>query len=269
MMSERRGHVSARRMSALACLVVAIALTACSGGSSAGGANSAGSAMTPAATPTAGPGTGPTPFPASRNTEVPLRGGTYVTSTFADPTLTMTLPGTWTFADQGPTNLQVNQGVGVHLESTLLLFDFFGRVVDPADDRTITRTDDLIGWIEHNPHLQVVGRARSVRIGGVKGSEIDVRTVDAPPCTYYADGSRCWNLMPIIDGDPFAPANRDLGTMFAVGSDPQSPNVSFTYRLAVVELGGRQIVFAWQEATSAFRRTVKTFEQVLSSVHAS
>ncbi len=57
--------------------------------------------------------------------------------------------------------------------------------------------------------------------------------------------------------------------MFAVGSDPQSPNVPFTYRLAVAELGDRQVVFAWQEATSAFARTSKTFEEVPSSVHAS
>ncbi len=108
-----------------------------------------------------------------------------------------------------------------------------------------------------------------VRIGDVKGREIDFRTVDAPPCTSYEDGSRCWNLIPVIDGDPFAPANMELGTMFAVGSDPQSPNVPFTYRLAVAELSDRQVVFAWQEATSAFARTSKTFEEVPSSVHAS
>jgi hypothetical protein len=189
-----------------------------------------------------------------------------VTSTFADPILTMMLPGAWTYYDQGPTNLQINMGAGVHLESNLSLFRYFGRVIDPGDNHSITKTKDLFSWIEQNPHLEVIGKARPAQIGGVGGREIDFRPTGAPLCAYAGDGSRCWNLMPIIDGDPYTPTNMALGTMYCVGSDPESPDVPFTYRLAMVDLDGSQVVFVWQEDTSAFDETVKTFEEVLASI---
>ena len=268
MTNDARAHTGAGWISVLACIAT-IGLAACGGSSPSSGSPSASSVTTPTASPTEEPQAGPSPFPEFRNTDVPLSEGTYVTSTLADPTLTMTLPGTWTFADQGPTNLQINEGTGVHLESALSLFDFFGRVIDPTDDHAITKTHDLISWIEQNPHLEVIGRASPVRIGGVKGTEIDFRPVDAPLCTYFADGSRCWNLMPLIDGDPFTPANMELGTMYVVGGDPESPGVPFTYRLAVADFGGSQVVFIWQEAASVFDQTVKTFEDVLASIEVS
>lgn len=267
-MKETSLHPCARLVVALACLAL-VTLTACSGGNSASSnpTTSAPPVTSPSASEIASPEpAGPTEFPELRNSERPLSEGTYVTSTFADPILTMTLPGVWTFYDQGPTNLQLNMGTGVHLESNLSVFGFFGRVVDPGDDHTITETGDLISWIEQNPHLEVIGGASPVRIAGVKGREIDFRPIGAPLCTYFADGSRCWNLMPIIDGDPFTPANHELGTMYAVSSDPESPDVPFSYRLAVVDLDGSEVVFAWQEDASAFDQTVQTFEEVLSSI---
>ena len=256
------------RAMALATLAATLA-TACGGGGAPSTSPETSRTTSSTASPTEEPQAGPTPFPSARNTEAPLSGGTYVTTTFGPPALSMTLPGTWTFADQGPTNLQINQGSGEHLESSLSAFDFFGRVIDPSDDHTIMKTNDLIAWLEQNPHLEVIGHAASVRIAGGKGREIDFRPIDAPPCTYFSDGSRCWNLMPLIGGDPFTPANREVGTMFVVGSDPTSPGVPFTYRLAVADVGGQQVVFIWQEDTSAFHRTVKTFESVLASIKVS
>jgi len=269
-MKDRPLHRSAGLVVALACL--ALVTPACGGGNS---APSTGSPAVTSPSLVASPSTadtsspepgGPTPFPELRNTETQLSEGTYVTSTFADPILTMTLLGGWTFYDQGPTNLQVNMGTGVHLESTLSVFGFFGQVVDPGDDHSMTETRDLISWIEQNPNLEVMGRPSSVRIGGVKAREIDFRPTGAPLCTYFPDGSRCWNLMPIIDGDPFSPANQELGTMYVVSSDPDSPDVPMMYRLAVVDFDGSQVVFVWQEDASAFNRTVRTFEDVLASI---
>ena len=265
-MHDRRMHPGAGPVVALACLAL-VALAACGATSSSSEQTIPASvAASPSAVETASPEpAGPTPFPAVRNTEQLLDEGTYVTSTFADPILTMTLPGTWIFFDQGPTNLQLNHGSSAHLESTMSMFVSFGRVVDPSDDHTIMKTNDLISWIEQNPHLEVIGTASPVRIAGVKGQEIDFRPVDAPLCSYFADGSRCWNLMPIIDGDPFTPANQELGTMYVVGSDPERPDEPFSYRLAVVDLDGSEVVFVWQDA-SAFDKTVKTFEDVLASI---
>jgi hypothetical protein len=261
-------HRSAAPAVALAALTL-VAFAACSGGEPASPGQTGGTPVvaSPSAAETSSPEpAGPIPFPQVRNTESHLSEGTYVTSTFADPLLTMTLPGPWTLFDQGPTNLQINMGSRVHLESQLSAFSFFGRVVDPGDDHTIVETNDLISWIEQNPHLVVIGRPSSVRIGGAKGREIDFRPVDAPLCTYYSDGSRCWNLMPIIDGDPFTPENQELGTMYVVGSDPESPDVPMSYRLALLDFDGSEVVFIWQEEASAFDQTVKTFERVLASI---
>jgi hypothetical protein len=253
-----------RRSLASACLAT-IVLTAC-GGSSTGTTETSATEPVPTESATMQPETGPTPFPDLRNSEVSLSEGTYVTSTFADPIFSMTLPGVWTFFDQGPTNLQVNKGTGVSLESNLSVFGFFGRVVDPRHDQSITKTNDLISWIEQNPHLEVTRRASPIQIGGVKGREIDFRPIGAPLCSYAQDGSRCWNLMPIIDGNPFTPENQELGTMYVVGSDVESPDDPFSYRLAVVDFGGSDVVFIWQEDASAFDQTVQTFEDVLASI---
>lgn len=268
-MKDKRLHPGADLIVALACLTL-IALTGCGGGKSASSGQTTGAPASPTPAETESPEpTGPTPFPQLRNSERPLPEGTYVTSTFAAPTLMMTLPGDWTFADQGPTNLQINMGTGIHLESALSVFRYFGRVIDPGNDHSITKTSDLISWIEQNPHLEVIGKAGPVQIGGVGGREIDFRPSGAPLCTYFTDGSRCWNLMPLIDGDPFTPANMELGTMYVVGSDPESPEVPFSYRLAVVDFDGSEVVFIWQEDASAFDDTVKTFEEVLASIEVS
>jgi hypothetical protein len=273
-MKVRPLHPVAGFVVALACLAL-VALTACSGETSASSGQTTGApaATSPSrlASPTAAGSpepTGPTPFPQLRNTERPLSEGTYVTSSFAAPILTMTLPGAWTYYDQGPTNLQINMGAGVHLESNLSLFSYFGRVIDPGDNHSITTTKDLISWIEQNPHLEVTGQARPIQVGGVEGREIDFKPTGAPLCAYFADGSRCWNLMPIIDGDPYTPANMELGTMYVVSSDPESPDVPFSYRLAVVDFDGSEVVFMWQEDTSMFDETVTTFEEVLASIEA-
>jgi hypothetical protein len=262
-------------VAALVCFAL-VSLTGCGGGgsTSSSGPTTGASAVTspsPGSSPSpseiASPlPTGPKEFPKLRNSERHLSEGTYVTSTFDAPVLTVTLPGDWTFYDQGPTNLQLNMGTGVHLESSLSLFNYFGRVIDPGDDHSITETSDLISWIEQHPHLEVIGKAESVHIAGFEGQEIDFRPSGMPLCTYFPDGSRCWNLMPIIDGDPFSPANQELGTMFVVSSDVESPDVPFTYRLALVDIDGSQVVFVWQEDGSVFDETVQTFEQVLASI---
>jgi hypothetical protein len=265
-MEQARSVSGGRPVVGLA-LVALVSLAACGGNPASSGSTTGGSSAGPTNSgPTSPEPTGPMVFPELRNTERHLQEGTYVTSTFSDPTLTLTLPGAWTFFDQGPTDLQLNMGTSVHLESQLLLFNFFGRVVDPGDDHSITETNDLISWIEQHPNLEVTRDATPVEVGGVEGTAIDFRPTGAPLCTYYTDGSRCWNLMPIIDGDPFTPANQELGTMFVVGGDDQSPDVMFSYRLTLVDFDGSQVVFIWQEDTSVFDQTVQTYGDVLGSI---
>src|SRR5947207_1922035 len=115
---KRWAHQGTGRIIAMAC-VASIALSACGGGggssssrpsarTTASAAQPTATTPTPTASATESSPAGTTSFPAQRNTEVPLSEGTYVTTTFAEPALTMTLPGPWTFYDQGPTDIQIN-----------------------------------------------------------------------------------------------------------------------------------------------------------------
>ena len=139
--------------------ILALVMTACGGGSSptTSTAVSDGSPP-PTGSPSSSPSVeaGPMMFPPTGQV---LTGGTY-RSVMTDPSVTMTLPGTWLVF--GQTSNFVNAQIGTTATmKEFYVFKFDGRLVDPKDNKTIVQTDDLIDSLRANAHVRFLDAAEA------------------------------------------------------------------------------------------------------------
>jgi hypothetical protein len=243
-----------------AALYAAIVIAAAAGVTACGGSNKPSASPPTAASPTTQPS-----LPEVTNQVTAVPAGRY-TPKVAPASLAF--EGPWTMYDNDSNYLQINKGSdftqGVH--QTLTVFQYHGKGVSPADNHSLVAAPDLLAWLQQNPHLKVT-RTAAVTVGGSPGTEVDLHAVNPPDCAYYADGSKCWNLTPMIDGDPFSPDAQQAGDMLVVGSDlPGNGGGDLPTRLVLAQHGGASYVFFWVDAADSFTTSVADFETVLSTV---
>jgi hypothetical protein len=181
----------------------------------------------------------------------------------------MTLSGDWTLLDNNSIYMQMNSGSTFTegIGRNIYVFRYYGKVIESKDNRSVVPAPNPIAWLLRNPHLRVIRGPSSVRVGGVKATEIDLRAVKPPNCSYYPDPpSRCWNVMPFGKEDPFSPRAQQVGEILPIGTDPSAPAVQVPIRLVVVPVHGATIVFEWNDPAPTFNSSLDVFRQVLSRV---
>ena len=243
--------------------ILALLMTACGGGSSPTASTAVpDSSAPPTGSPSSSPSAevGPTMFPPTGQV---LTGGTY-RSVMTDPSVTMTLPGTWLVFGQ-TSNFVIAQIGTTATMKEFYVFKFDGRIVDPKDNETIVQTDDLIDSLRTNAHVRFLTQPRPVTVGGARGEVFDLEAVHAPACAYYNDGTSCWSLFPIVEGSPYSPTAVGEGGMLVIGPG-SDPAIQAPVRFWVVKVHGQQMIIGWQDDAPTFDASVKDFEQILQTV---
>ncbi len=256
---------TARSMAAFALdTALAIVMTACGGGGSTNATtNVQGDSGPPTVVPSASPSVDPGPqlFPPTGGI---FAGDTY-TSVMTDPSITMTLPGTWSMFGQSANFVAPEVGSGGYTMTEFYVFKFDGRVVDPKDNETIVHTQDLIGWLRTNPHIRFLTRPKPATVGGARGRVFDIEAVNAPDCAYFHDGTRCWNLLPMIEGNPYSPTAVGNAGMLVIGPG-LDPSIQAPDRFWLLNVHGQDMGIVWQDDAPTFKDSVKNFETILKSV---
>jgi hypothetical protein len=225
-------------------------------------------------TPTeASPGAIVGTLPVVVNQEQPVTPGTYVTA-MQNPPMSISLPEPWTVfvnsADATGGVIQMNAGARSTggINENVFVFDYFGKVISPEREDKVISTPDLIGFLQHNPHYEVIGGPSPVTVGGVKGTSIDIQAVDPPTCTYYSgdEAAACWNVMPQTKADPFTPINREIGEMLVVGNVPSAPQLQDPARLVLVRVHGQDVIIEWNDKAPSFHSTLSIFQRFLDGV---
>ncbi len=206
------------------------------------------------------------------NQPMPVTPGTYVTA-MKNPPLSITLPDQWTLyintADSTGGLIQMNAGARFTggINETAYVFDYFGKVIAPGREDKVVSTPDLVSFLQHDPHYKVIGGPSPVRVGGLRGTSIDIEAVDPPTCTYYPDaGATCWNVMPMANADPFTPINREIGEMLVVGNVPSAPKLQDPARLVIVPVQGQTVIIEWNDKAPSFHSTLSIFQRFLGGV---
>ncbi|HXJ64745.1 MAG TPA: hypothetical protein VNN79_13405 [Actinomycetota bacterium] len=212
-------------------------------------------------------------LPVVVNQALPVTPGTYVTA-MQDPPMSISLPDQWSLfvntADATGGVIQMNAGARSTggINENVFVFDYFGKVISPEREDKVISTPDLVGFLQHNPHYEVIGGPSPVTVGGVQGTSIDIQAVDPPTCTYYSgdEAEACWNVMPMANADPFTPINREIGEMLVVGNVPSAPQLQDPARLVLVRVHGQDVIIEWNDKAPSFHSTLSTFQEFLDGV---
>ena len=121
-------------------------------------------------------------------------------------------------------------------------------VVDPETGDLAPLPDDLLGWLESHPNLQLSGESR-VQIGGVPGREFSVkvrgRAADPP--------AECPECIPLFPGT-------DSGIFGAIG-----PSFATT-RWTMLEVDGTPVVIAVESPPGEFKPIARDVDRLLASI---
>ncbi len=199
-------------------------------------------------TPTGKTAAGPTPTGTAAAGAQPLPGslspGTWRSEAFQPPFTFTTHFGNWSEVDRGPTFIVLH----THNDQYVLLASP-GRVLDQRDP---TKADpwpkDYTAWVLAHPGIEAVGTPRPVNVGGVKGTEVEARVVDAPVCP-YGFAERCWRLTP----------SDDPGENYTVDLDE-------AFRLISLRVNGRPVFIEYDDHHSIDPAFAAAAEEVIHSL---
>jgi hypothetical protein len=190
-----------------------------------------------------------------------LQPGEYFTPDFA-PRLTFSLREAWWVEREDATSMILAPGSFYRSSENLVIADI-ERVFPPSNQRKVVAAPkDLLRWFLHHPGLKVLMRPRPVEVGGVRGTEFDVTTVNAPPCV--GGGGHCWLITPFGPGDPFAPGELANGPPINLAEIPDGfPERN---RLVLLTVQGHRIIVVYDDSPESFPTSVRLLEALLQTV---
>ncbi len=159
-------------------------------------------------------------------------------------------------------------GTSYQSEENVVIIDV-QRVFDPSNQRKLVPVPkDLVGWFVHHPGFEFLTKPHPVEIGGVRGTEFDLRSgKGAPPCPPNPNlpaGTRCWLITPFRPGNPFSPAQAAKGPPLGAFTFPDgSPERG---RTDILEVHGHHLLISYGDYVESFPTTVRLFERLIQSI---
>jgi hypothetical protein len=181
--------------------------------------------------------------------------------------MTFTPREPWWVEGQDAASIVMVPGTSYQSEENVVVLHV-DRVFEPSNQRKpVKAPSDLVGWFVRHPGLKFLVKPHSVRIGGIRGTEFDVRLNRAPPCPENPNipaGTRCWLIAPFRPGNPFSPAEVATGPPFGIfTSDRGAPDRN---RIDLVDVHGRHLLIAYADYPDSFPSTVRLFEQLIQTI---
>jgi hypothetical protein len=249
--------VTVRAVVAVAALIV---MAGCGGGTTRAGVSAPPTLSSPSASPTPSG-----PQPAVPQT-VLSAGGTYYPAHF-QPRVTFALEDTWWLDGEDRWSMVMTPGASYQSEENVVFINV-QRVFDPSNQRKLVPAPkDLVGWFVRHPGFVFLTKPHPVEIGGVRGTEFDVRLGKAPLCPPNPNlpaGTRCLLITPSQPGDPFSPAEAVNGPPLGLFTTPTgSPEHN---RFDVLHVHGHQLLIAYGDSPQSFHTTVRLFERLLQTI---
>ena len=128
--------------------------------------------------------------------EAPLRPGEYRSEEFK-PALSFNVGKSWANSEQELSDFMelVRQG-----EPGYLRFANVEEVYKPSTQNVVEAPKDLVGWFQHHPNLKT-DEPEPVKVGGVKGEQMDVLVEDLPQDFRGECGVGCVDIAPLSGGE--------------------------------------------------------------------
>jgi hypothetical protein len=192
-------------------------------------------------------------------------GPTYYPAHF-EPRITFTLKDTWWLEGEDRWSVVMTPGSSYQSEENVVIIDV-QRVFEPSNQRKpVPAPQDLVGWFLHHPGFHLLTTPHAVEIGGVRGTEFDLKLVTAPLCPRNPNlplGTRCWLISPFRPGDPFSPTEAAIGPPFAIITTDRGPEIN---RLEILNVEGHRLLIAFGDYPKTFPATVRLFERLIQSI---
>src|SRR5919198_1638431 len=193
-------------------------------------------------------------------------GVTYYPAHF-EPRMTFALQDTWWLDGEDRWALVMTPGTSYQSEETVVVTDV-KRVFEPSNQRKpVPAPGDLVGWFVRHRVFVFLTKPHPVEIGGVRGTEFDLRLGKAPLCApnpNLPSGTRCWLITPFRPGNPFSPTEAALGPPLGVFTSPTgSPDRN---RFDILRVHGHQLLITYADYPESFPSTVRLYERLLQAI---
>jgi hypothetical protein len=174
--------------------------------------------------------------------------GTYRTDEFRVP-LQFELDEGWIVQDHESTTefgLRRDSG-GDGFARDSLYFILISTVFTPDASRELEPPNDLVGWFQDHPNLRV-STAKTVRIGGLEGRQVDVRVASLPKPGPPECGGQCVLLFRFAEGLEW-------------GVEP-----GWIDRFIILDVGGRKLIVTYGSSSDRFKPFARRADALLRTV---